>query len=168
VYVSACDNAQGLLVGIMSTVPSFDDDLDHEQYLESGIRQQREVAPLRRSAALVLIVDAAYPRPSARWRKRIAEVRDTSPFDTYHFALVTTSSVIRGVLTAINWLSKSTPAFQSDAFATFELAQRWVEQQRGAPIPTLAKLHARCLAEVASKTAPGSRPAPARRSASDA
>ncbi len=138
------------MVAMMSTRPSYDEDADHEQYLRDAVRAERE-CDTSKSAILILCVDADYPRPSAQWRKRIADVRNNTPFAQFCFALVTTSALVRGALTAINWLSRPAPGFHAAAFATFDEAKRWAEEKRGAPVPALEQLHRECNSALASK-----------------
>jgi hypothetical protein len=152
-YVDALDSSAGLLVGFMTMNPSYDEDADYEQHLAHASQLEREANARTKTGAMVILVDADCPRPSARWRKRIAEARNAARFEHFYFALVTTSLLVRGALTAIRWVQRETPAFQSEAFATFADADAWIVRKLGAPGPELRRLHDQCVTELAARRA---------------
>lgn len=71
------------------------------------------------------------------WRKRIAEATKCVG-EGMLFALVSESTLVRGVLTAMNWIRR--PLYEFSTFSTFEEAVKWVEQMRGRPAPMLPVL----------------------------
>lgn len=122
------------------------EDRDYQAYVDHIGRI--DAAWAGRDGAAVLIVDSGVPPPSSAWRRRIADASarlESRPV----FALVTSSPLIRGVVTAINWIRP--PSYPHAVVATPEEAFAWAEQQLGRPLPL-----ARLLSEVA--TAAGSRP----------
>jgi hypothetical protein len=134
----AMDKPQGLYVGVYSgsEVP----DGDYERCLAS--MQELDVAGvgLQQGILAVLVTDPDCPRVPPAWRKRMAEFNNDVKSRLYCLALVTTSPLIRGVLTAINWLSPPKAGHQLVAQATFEQARRWSETVRGVPLPRLNDL----------------------------
>jgi hypothetical protein len=128
-------------------------DADFEAY----IRSIRELAVRTRGAAqpaVVMLVDAENPAPSAVWRRRIAEASGDIGEGAL-FALVSERALIRGIVVAINWLRP--PRYEPSAHASFDEGVRWVEARRG---ESLAPLFDRLLREARRATrGPRSEPA---------
>jgi len=53
---------------------------------------------------VVLVVDRGNPAPPAQWRKRIADATERIRSKDVLFVLCAESPLIRGVVTAINWI----------------------------------------------------------------
>jgi hypothetical protein len=102
----------------------------------------------------VMIFAPGYPRPSATTRKRVTDVIKRSRVRKYFFAMVTESILIRGILTAIQWVQPAPPGHEYTAHATFEDAARWLEERRGAPLPFLDRLLAEARGEPATAGVP--------------
>ena len=87
--------------------------------------------------ASVIVVDPHNPIPNARWRQEIAEVsaRLRPPMIV---AMVSDSSLVRGAITAMNWLRP--PPFEIQTFPTFEDALAWLETRREVKLPQLTAL----------------------------
>jgi hypothetical protein len=134
----AMDKPQGLYVGVYSGSDVID--ADYERCLASMQELDGAGTGLQQGILAVLVTDPECPRVPPAWRKRMAEFNDAVKARIYCLALVTTSPLIRGVLTAINWLSPPKAGHQLVAHATFELARRWGETVRGAPLPRLTEL----------------------------
>src|SRR5579871_5828259 len=80
----------------------------------------------------LLVVDAGNPVPDAKWRRRIADASaDIKP--PALFGLVSESRLVRGTVTAINWIRP--PAYTIGIHSTFEDAVAWAERERGTKLP---------------------------------
>lgn len=133
-YRSANDEATGLCVGLFWGDHNTDDDF--ERYV-TELLEAAELAKGADRAAFILVARPENPPPSAMWRKRIAEAtKDVG--QGMLFGLVTPSTLLRGVLTAMNWMRR--PLYEFETFSTFDEAVDWVEQKRGRPAPMLPVL----------------------------
>jgi hypothetical protein len=91
-------------------------DLDWQTYCQAIRKAARETSSHRHPCAFQ-VVESGSEDPSAKWRREIAEaLKSVMPHS--HFVLVTGSSVVRHVLTAIFWLRP--PKFTVDLVATEE------------------------------------------------
>lgn len=122
-------------------------DADYQAYVDS-IRRLDEIYAGQDGAA-ILIVDEGNPPPSPAWRKRIADASMTIKSKPV-YALVSSSTVVRGVLTIVNWIRP--PTYPSAAFATADEAFRWAEEKIGRKLP-----FARLLSEVRRKASTSAR-----------
>lgn len=133
-------------VWLMSGTSNTDDDF--QRYLDTIARFDGMAAGWSHAFA-VMMVDRDNPRPDAMWRKRIAEA-STNLKSRPMFALVSPSPIIRGVLTAINWVRP--PPFETAAFATLEDARRWGEAAQKRSLAVLPQLLQRARDDAASGT----------------
>ena len=124
-YGSRIDPAHGLLVGLFSG--SSNDEGDFERYVQSILDADRQTRPETASVA-VLIVDRENPPPDARWRKRIADATASIRTEGALFLLCAESPVIRGVMTAINWIRP--PKYEVRILATPEAVFATVGERR--------------------------------------
>lgn len=85
----------------------------------------------------VLVVDPGNPIPDARWRKEIAEASGTLR-PPMLLAVVSEASLVRGAITAINWLRP--PPFEIATHSSFMRALAWLEGRRGTKLPQLTAL----------------------------
>lgn len=100
-YGHQMDTEEGLLVGLFSGPSNSDEDFT--RYVDSllqGAKQSNSAKP----QIAVLVVDRDNPPPNAYWRKRIAEATSHIGGNGGLFVLSAESPLIRGVLTAINWI----------------------------------------------------------------
>lgn len=112
-------------------------------YVEHFARLE-ELTALRRAGtkqlALLVVFDPGYPLPNAGNRKRAAQVTAAPHFD--HFvAIVSASPLVRGVLTAINWLRPQQHV--NEVFTSPWEAIGWLEEKRGERLNTLREIEAR-------------------------
>ena len=140
-FTEAFDEERGFVVWLLTGTTNSDE--DYQRYVDSIVRLDRVAAGKHRPVAM-LVVEAGNPAPGPTWRRRIAAA-STSLVSQPVFVLVTTSTLVRGVLTAINWLRP--PSYPFAARATFEEGLRWVEDQRG-PTEGLRELLASARARV--------------------
>jgi hypothetical protein len=66
----------------------------------------------------------------------------------YYFVLVSPNSLLRGVLTAINWLSDVPSHHHFNSTRTFEEAVRWIRKETGGSYAMLETLYERAQGEV--------------------
>ncbi len=131
------DPTNALLVAVRDPThaPSeYAEMLEHMQRLDADA-SRTALAPI-----CILVVHPGTPAPSAEWRKRYADQAKSSKCPELMFALVTDSTLQRGVLTAIRWLTGETRG-TSVAFATFREARMAAERLRKRPLPELDRLH---------------------------
>lgn len=140
-FTEAFDEERGLAVWLLSGTSNSDE--DYARYVDSIVRLDRVGVGKHRPVAM-LVVDAGNPAPGPAWRRRIAAASSFLKSEPI-FMLVTTSTLVRGVLTAINWLRP--PSYPFATRATFDEGLHWIEAQRG-PTEGLQALLARARAQV--------------------
>jgi len=128
----------GLYVGIYTGAIADD---DYAQCLNSMIEFERAVRTHPDGLAAVLVTDPGVEAVPPSWRKRMAAFNDSVQAPRYLLSIVTPSSVVRGILTAINWLSPARQGHQRKAHETFVDSCNWIEKTRGRPQPQLDDLH---------------------------
>ena len=119
------DEGAGTAVWLFTGVENSD--TDYERYVVSLGELKRMAQQLGHGAGL-LVAERGNPPPNARWRQQIAEASKAYP-PNCAFALVSESVLVRGVLTAINWLRP--PTYDVIAVATVDEALAWVVARRG-------------------------------------
>ena len=109
---------------------------DYAKHLEGMKRSGRFDDGRGTRPSVMIIQDPGYPPPNAHVRQQVAAMTDDPRFHAVT-AIVTTNTVIRGVVTAINWIRRR----QSDEqlFSDTASALAWLEKQRGASIPALRR-----------------------------
>jgi len=136
-YFDAFDPAEALYVCRFRPKAGEDADADygaHVANLSSAVQRTEG----RSEKLLVLIIqDPGYPAPDASWRRKIAAMTGADNFAPT-VAFVTTNPLIRGVLTAIAWISS--PKYEQKMFSTLSEALDWLEQKRGKATPRLREL----------------------------
>lgn len=145
-YEYASSKEPGLYIGIYTGDVSDD---DYARCVNSMTEFERTIRSQPGSLAAVLITDPGVEAVPASWRKRMAHFNNSVQAQQYLLAIVTPSSVVRGILTAINWLSPAKPGHVRKAHETFADACAWIEKQRGRPEPQLDALHRTTRAKVA-------------------
>lgn len=135
-FIEAADIEAGEVVWLFCGTSNTD--ADYQNYLDS-IDRLIKAAPTSVRPAGIQVVAPDSPPPNAEWRKRIADHTRHFPRDDAMYCMVTRSTVIRGVLTAINWMRRPNYAFA--VRPTFDEAVAWIDQQRGHPARALPQLH---------------------------
>lgn len=143
-YATAKDT--GLYVGIYSGDVR---DEDYARCVNSMTEFERVIRSQPHGFAAILITDPGVEAVPASWRKRMAHFNNSVQTQQYLLAIVTPSSVVRGILTAINWLSPAKQGHVRRAYETFADACVWVEKHRGRAEPQLDELHRAARAKVA-------------------
>lgn len=136
----------GLYVGIYSGDVR---DEDYARCVNSMTEFERTIRSQPGSLAAVLVTDPGVEAVPASWRKRMAQFNNSVQAQQYLLAIVTPSSVVRGILTAINWLSPAKQGHVRRAHETFADACTWVEKLRGRSEPQLDELYRATRAKVA-------------------
>jgi hypothetical protein len=93
------------------------------------------------AVALVLILSPDTQAPNAHWRRRFAEQRRGMKSPRVFISAVTQSAVLRGVLTAMNWISPDPPHVKSLNHGTFEESAAWIESTQGTGRAVLRRLY---------------------------
>jgi hypothetical protein len=141
-YTFAFDSAGSAFVGLKSGPPCTD--VDYQRLIDAHGRFWAE-ASKRSLPKLVLVIDSGQTPPSPRWRQRMAAIRDQSrPFRS---AIVTSSLIERGIITALNWLRP--PGFGQKIVSTetFDEAVAWFEVEDGGCSDLLHSLYAKARKE---------------------
>lgn len=134
------DREAAALVSVVSGEPRPEE--DGEQLIQTVTQMRRDAAHRPEGTVWILVADPGQKRPNAALRKRFAEARrEALHGPPYRLALVTESSLIRGVFNAMGLLVPSRPEDGRCAVATFYEALLWCEQQRGCYLPVLRRLH---------------------------
>lgn len=109
------------------------------------------VAQKLTAVALILTVPDT-PTPPANWRSKFAEAAKRAQASKTFVGLVTSSSLQRGVLTAIRWLSGNDARMNMGAYVTFEEAWLGAERFRGGRISELKGLREAALDDQRQRT----------------
>ena len=145
-FSQAWDPVDALVVWLFSHEENSDD--DYERYIRC-IHEMDARGADRELPAAILVVDPGQPAPNAAWRRRIAEASATMKSKAL-FAVVSESAVVRGVVTAINWIRP--PPYEHAVERSFDDAVAWIERRRGRALHNPRKLLAEAR-EVAAERA---------------
>lgn len=118
--------AVGVFFGPENTDADFQAYVDTFDYLDDVCMRQ----PHERGV-YALIVDPENPRPSALWRKRIADASAhlrSNPL----VSLISKSATIRSVVTAVNWFRP--PPYSIKCHETLEASAAWIQAQRSGDV----------------------------------
>lgn len=105
---------------------SHNSDADYELYC-SSIQRLDKIGSRSRLRVALLVADRSNPVPNAAWRRRIAEVSSNIRPNTL-FVLVSERAIVRGIMTAINWMRP--PTYKARAVTNFEEAIELVRRER--------------------------------------
>ncbi|HEY3593258.1 MAG TPA: hypothetical protein VGL13_05270, partial [Polyangiaceae bacterium] len=97
------------MVGIFSGAEQSD--ADYAESIRTIAMSDDVAASLQRTHVVILVTEAKTPRPPAIWRRRFAEGNNSLRAETYFFALVSPNVLIRGVFTAVVWLTRARPGY---------------------------------------------------------
>jgi hypothetical protein len=131
----AFDTASVTAVGIFSGRENVD--ADYRAYIDS-IHSLDNIATQQRHTRGVyaLIIDPENPPPNAMWRRRIADSSahlQSNPL----VSVITNSIVIRGVVTAVNWIRP--PLYVIKCHESIEISAEWIREQRGTDVLALMR-----------------------------
>jgi hypothetical protein len=102
---------------------------------------QEAVSRNQESLYFLFVQGNSIPRPNASWRRRFAELRLQMKAKRRLNVLVTTSAILRGVMTVINWIQPPVHQEEQAIVATLEEGIRWVELKRGPSRALLERLY---------------------------
>jgi hypothetical protein len=136
----AYDPASHLLACIASGVRST---AENERLLAAIDELDRGGRADRHPVGFLLELANGSSPPDAHWRRRFAEQRQAMKAPRVFTAIVTTSTLLRGVLTAMNWISPPPVHVKSVHHATREEAEAWLELVQGTRIAIIRRLFAR-------------------------
>lgn len=129
---------RGAIVWYFSGKENSDD--DYARYVASFAEADALGAKHAKPVGL-LYVEANNPLPNAAWRKRMAEA-STSLRSKPVLAFCSQSPLVRGIVTAVNWLRP--PPYEFTTVSSFEEGQAWLESRRGESLPILGALFDEC------------------------
>jgi hypothetical protein len=139
-YVSSSDEEAGILIGLYTGTSHGD--ADYERALAAMVRADRAAAQRAIPYAHIMIVDAP-SQPSPKWRQRFAEHNRSLTATSYYFGFVSSHAVVRGIFTAIRWLSGSREGHRTQALANIEEACGWLRSVSGRSYPQLEAMYER-------------------------
>jgi hypothetical protein len=143
VYAFAYDRRSSTLVGIKGGEVSTG--VDYQSLIDS-INQLWAEASATPFATFVLVIDPGQETPSPLWRQRIAEARTTT--QPFRIVIVTSSVVMRGVMTAINWIRPNGAGQKTVSRATLEETIAWLEAEGGRARPIVPTLYAKAREQI--------------------
>lgn len=142
-FACRIDRSFGVCVWVFAGATNTDDDF--QRYIDSFVKADEIGALLPFKACGLLFVSPENPMPNAKWRKRMAEASMTLKSKPV-LAFVSSSPIMRGVVTAVNWFRP--PPFEFEILPTFEAGQAWLEEKRQARLPRLLELYGECRKEL--------------------
>lgn len=143
-FVYRLDRRRGIVVWLFTGKINSDD--DYARYVASFAIADEACIAGPQPGIGILVVDDDSPVPNAAWRKRMAEA-SASLKSKPIVLLASSSSVIRGVATAINWIRP--PPYDFVTASTFEEAVAAAQKRRGEPLTGLHVLLDEARAEAA-------------------
>ncbi len=114
--------------------------VEHERVYAAIEELDRSGREHRRPIAMVFVVARDNPAPDADWRRRFAEQRKTFGSPRIYLSIVTQSAIMRGVLTAMNWIAPQPANMTCVTHGTFEECAAWIERVQGTPAILLRQL----------------------------
>jgi|GEM_PF-998209 len=123
-FASASDDSTGTLLGVFSG--AVVSDAHYEQSLTDMERIDKLAAASGIALTYVCVVDSQVPRPPAVWRKRFSDANYGVKANRFYFVMVTNSMLIRGVYTAVNWVTQKRDGQHYGVVGSIDEAQRWL------------------------------------------
>jgi hypothetical protein len=120
---------------------------DWQQLYEDVLCLMKDSRQARRTMMMIAISQNDAERPNATWRRRFAELRNQSQqIPSVLTAIVTQSLLIRGIITAINWIVPAKPTEHTIAVNSFEEAHVWLRQKTQTSLDYIIEMHQQGLA----------------------
>lgn len=132
-YTYGQDTVRGLLVSL-HTGQYADLNGDFALFREVFLGFVRDGSAVSKPLVHVVVVENAYPTISARRRQFIASVVTAANPRELLTTLVTTSPIVRGVMTVVQWFVPTPIGRAASPHSTFGQAARWIEKQRAEPL----------------------------------
>jgi hypothetical protein len=108
-------------------------DIDLDQLGAAMVQLDAEARERNAVPATILIVILDGDPPSANQRRRMAQLWEPTKAPLHLFAIVTSSSVARGILKVVQWLNPPGTRRRETTHKTFADAVRWTESERRKP-----------------------------------
>ena len=137
-YASANTESGEVIVGVFSGV---NEDADHARAVASIVAADAAAVERDQPLVCILVAQRDTESPPAIWRKRMADANRNMQAKQYWFALVSPNPLLRGVLTAINWMSSVPSHHHYKAVGTLDDAVGWVRAETGQTYPMLETLY---------------------------
>jgi hypothetical protein len=128
-YASSADDSAGLLVGVYHGAVIRAE--DYERAIASILACDANAVRRGLVSTAVMVTDAHTPSPPPIWRQRMAQANNSLCAERYYFAFVSPSLLIRGVFTAVLWLTRGRARHHLVAFAELAQASNWLQAQAG-------------------------------------
>ena len=113
---------------------------EHERVYAAIAELDRSGQGSNAPIGFVYLVARDNPAPDAYWRRRFAEQRKTFASPRVYLSIVTQSALMRGVLTAMNWIVPQPRHMTSETHSTFEECATWLERVQGTSPAVLRRL----------------------------
>jgi hypothetical protein len=139
-YASVAAESGSVVVGVYS---GPDTDADHARAIASIVAADAAAVANDEPVVVILVTQRDSASPPPIWRKRMADANQNMRAKAYYFALVSPNGLLRGVLTAINWLNDVPSHHHFEAKATFDEAARWIRKETAGSYPMLESLYER-------------------------
>ena len=124
---------------VLSDGPSTTD--DYEQLCQWYLVLDQAAVEQNKESLSFMIVEGPAPRADASWRKRFAELRLILKAKRRLGVLVTESTILRGVMTVINWIQPKPDNEEQGTFASVDEGIRWVESKGGPSRQSIERLY---------------------------
>ncbi len=134
---SSYDSARHVLVVYISGTP---DGPSNERLIAEIDRLDRNGKERNQPTAMMMWLEQDTEPPNAHWRRRFAEQRKNLTAPRVFLSLVTLRAALRGVLTAMNWISPPPAHVKSQHHATFAESAAWLELCHGTPQAVLRRM----------------------------
>jgi|HubBroStandDraft_4_1064222.scaffolds.fasta_scaffold57829_1 hypothetical protein len=135
----AYDPSLHLLCGIVAGVRT---NAENEKLVAAITDLDRHGVAHKHVVAFALELTPGSQPPDAHWRRRLALQRQGMKAPRVFTSIITTSTVLRGVLTAMNWVSPPPPHVKAVHHAARDEAAAWIEIVHGVPIHKTRNLFA--------------------------
>jgi hypothetical protein len=140
-YASSADESAGLLVGVYHGAVLREE--DYERAIASILANDANAVKRGLVSTALMVTDADTPSPPPIWRQRMAKANNSLCAERYYFALVSPKLLIRGVFTAVLWLTRGRPSHHLVAFSDLGQASDWVQAQVGHTPLAIRRLYER-------------------------
>jgi hypothetical protein len=124
---------------------------DHEGVIAAVDTLDRNGREKERKVGFILVLSSDTTPPNAYWRKRYADQRKAMSAPRVFISVVTDSAILRGVMTAMNWISPDPPNVKSMNHATFQESAVWIEQMQGTSQGALRRRYETPMQKVAAR-----------------
>jgi len=137
-YVSTRDSNGRVGVGIFHG--RSQNDADYQAAIDDVAAGNRAAKDVGQPSVFVLFVDREVPSPPAVWRKRFSEANQALAHVPHYMLLVTESAPMRGVFTAVLWVTGAPRGHTYKAVASASDADAWLTAHLGEQFAVATRL----------------------------